>query len=55
MADGVLSHRQHANHEGLTELEVGQQELLSLDRPRAIAILIPRGQHAQQEFFAAAS
>jgi hypothetical protein len=28
---------------------------ICLDRPRAIAILIPRGQHAQQEFFAAAS
>jgi hypothetical protein len=53
MVDGVLSHRQRANHEGFTELEVGQQELRSLDRPRAIAILIPRGQ--QQEFFAAAS
>ena len=55
MVDGVLSHRQHANHEGLTELEVGQQELLSLDRPSAIAILTQHSQHVQQDFFAAAS
>ena len=55
MVAGVLSPRRRANHEGFTELEVGQQELLSLDRPRAIEILIQHTQHAQQEFFAAAS
>jgi len=33
----------------------GQQHLLSLDRPRANEILIRHTQHAQQEFFAAAS
>jgi hypothetical protein len=35
--------------------EVGQQDLLSLDRPKAIEILIQHSQHAQQDFFVATS
>ena len=55
MVDGVLRHRNAQIMKGFTELEVGQQDLLSLDRPKAIAILIQHSQHARQAFFAAAS